>query len=322
MNFVMLVSFAALWKVHGLVVRLSSEEAQRTVGSLAVILALKDDQANQRWPNTDTTILKLMLAARYRRASDSRDEIYSLVALSSEEQPLPYPPTYKKDPSTLFFEFTAHTIQQQRNLTILGTCIYGMSRIVKPTWVPDYSLEEQHYCDLTLATQPFCASGNNTCEVSIDLNHQALVAHGIILEQIKDLSVGRIHYQFDYVGDKDRKSYLSRLDKQKEQIDDVRTMVASSLRYLHKDEQWEAFWRLLVGDGTDEQTRATPDFGDDVKESCEIVDTLSADYQTSRQFNPNMLERVLARLALMVIGRQLRMTESGLVGWVPDVARK
>jgi hypothetical protein len=82
----------------------------------------------------------LLWDTRYRRASDPRDKIYSLLGLMGDPMSKLLQPDYTKSVSEVYSNATHHLVAQHSSLDpICGQQVQGR-RGDLPSWVPDYSL--------------------------------------------------------------------------------------------------------------------------------------------------------------------------------------
>ena len=83
---------------------------------------------------------ELLWDTRYRRATDPRDNIYSLLGLMGDPMSNLLQPDYSKSVSEVYANSTLYLITQNSSLDIIcGQQIHGRRQDL-PSWVPDYTL--------------------------------------------------------------------------------------------------------------------------------------------------------------------------------------
>lgn len=162
-----------------------SPEAQRAHGQMTVIFMGKYNLTKQ---SSDTSLFGLVQRTRSRLASDSRDKIYGVVALTSDTHPLPFPPTYDITVDHLFEEFAAHVIRLNESLEIFKCCSYLPGRTNCPSWVPDWRHDEGLTVGINPEREPFRAAGASCWDASTAIQNHVLGVDAICLDRLQNVT--------------------------------------------------------------------------------------------------------------------------------------
>ena len=315
-----LSTFATAWHVIGGKIHLLSPEAQKNLGSIIGVCAIKNHVNVKDHPQT--SLLELLRSAQSRQATDPRDRIYSLVSLASNTRPLPYPPSYEVSTATLYLDIAEHMISQQNGLDILGFCVFQSGVRDNPSWVPDWS-KDVASVDLRANKVPYCATGSHTCNAVLAENRQHLLVRGKPYDRINDLSECHMKLSGNFTGGGDWDEYKPILRKQSVVLHDVLRMIASSPRYLFESGRRETFSRALVGDRMAEDGARVSD------QFLKLVWQFRENVGNFLDGDPDIdglkfieHEQVESRLVYIASGRRFCLTRSGHVGWVPLETQK
>ena len=315
-----LSAFATAWHASGGKIHLLSPEAQRNLGSIIGVCAIKNYVNVKDHPKT--SLLELFRSAQSLQATDPRDRIYSLVSLASNTRPLPYPPTYQVSTATLYLDTAEHMISQEEGLDILGFCVFQNGASDNPSWVPDWSINVTSV-DLRAKKVPYCATGSHICNAILAENRQQLLVRGIPYDWIKDLSDCYMKLSGNFTGGGGWESYKPILRKQSAVLHDAEKIIASSPRYLFESGRKEAFSRAIVGDRMSEDGATVSDqFLRSVWQFRENVDSFIVADPDIDDLKFLEHEQVESRLAYIASGRRFCSTRLGHVGWVPLETQK
>jgi len=87
-------------------------------------------------------LLRLLPVVRDFDASDKRDKIYSVLAISADGQDKAFQPDYSKPTSEVYTNLAKYILQRDRALDLLGSCCSKRCLMGLPSWVPDWSTSE------------------------------------------------------------------------------------------------------------------------------------------------------------------------------------
>ncbi|KAH7391831.1 hypothetical protein BKA66DRAFT_458562 [Pyrenochaeta sp. MPI-SDFR-AT-0127] len=142
-----------LWSVfQKAIVWLSQHTAFRT-DRMVLINSIKTISGRQEWDHNESAnvvsgLPTLLLLTTLFRATDPKDNIFSLLGLTKEtrstnEWPKVLNPDYSRSVQDLYREVTKYCIRTEGNLSILSQCDCSYSRVKEssfPSWVPRWDL--------------------------------------------------------------------------------------------------------------------------------------------------------------------------------------
>jgi len=291
--------FGTLVAKLGLSGLMLSHAARLNIGLLCQLLVIRD-QLDKR--SIETTLLRLAFRARNRQATDPRDKLYSLSGIATDKSPLPYPPSYRIGAEQLFKDFAAHTIRQNRSLEILVSCHFS-SNARGPSWVPDWSVHEESAIEINRGLMPFCASGTNSWDDATTVDHNTLTVPAILVDHIKKVS----------------QNFLPGVPFVQNLIKTSTDITLTSQYYASKNDQYQAWWRTLVGSRRGNNERVRPEFEQQVRAYLDVKTGLRRETPESDHGTP-MYYEVEFRITSMASMRRFCLTEMGILGWVPQAA--
>ena len=317
-NLSYLMTFGTLWVFLQLKTKLLSRESQLAVGQLALAFRVINGLSDESQSNAYCSLLSLASTIRTRQATDPRDKLYSVVPLATDQESLPYSPTYKVDTEVLYRDFAAHVITRRNNLDIFNSCFYDSCSDL-PTWVPDWSTQLVAHYPLEPKHSEFHASGYYTQTTIAEAKGKILIVKASILEQVEQLSDSKLHLGDNYLQDY-YESYVSMVRNQQQAAQSLSSMVASSSLYANEESQREAFWRAFLGESnTNDQLSA--ELERKVQQFCTNLDSIIANEIDLAHFNAQAYGATEERLVHNASGRKICLTHTGRVGWVPGAAR-
>ncbi|KAF2028216.1 HET-domain-containing protein, partial [Setomelanomma holmii] len=86
------------------------------------------------------TLLHLLDKTRYCKATDPRDKVYALLAISPEKDEKSLAPDYSLSPTEVFLSIARYLLVRYDNLDVLCHCQGTPSPHGLPSWVPDWSI--------------------------------------------------------------------------------------------------------------------------------------------------------------------------------------
>jgi hypothetical protein len=188
-------------------------------------------------------------------ATDPRDRIYGLLALSNDNDKLGIKPDYANSCTEQIYTSTARAIIKAGDLDLLRLVQFPKYRNQLPSWVPDWR-GRLYPCFSTVTPNPtqlrlFASSGSTTPSLLSTDSSNILGVEGYLVDEIED--VGSPWFVPD---DAEFNSvvchnYLS-------QIKYMCTIAAAKGFTIYDDPQRksEAFWRIPIGDVEDTVTRS------------------------------------------------------------------
>ena len=227
--------FALIWIRIEELVWLKSFAAEHALRQVATLHVTRDSLSQQ---STVNSLFELVRRARTRLASDPRDRIYGLVALASDVNPLPFPPTYEINVNLLYEEFAAHVIRQNKNLNIFECCTSQPGLRECPSWVPDWR-NPDFSGTINSEKDSFRAAGTSYWDTNTAVVNHSLGVEAFCLDQIQKVSspgpfpnsVGLKNWENDF---------LPITKWQQNTIRETMEMTSSSLLYRSEQERWHA----------------------------------------------------------------------------------
>ena len=310
--------FAFIWVHIQELVWLKSFAAEHALRQVATLHITRDYLSQQSPVNS---LFELVRRARTRLASDPRDMIYGLVALASDVNPLPFPPTYEITVIRLYEEFAIHVIRQNKNLDIFECCTFQPGLREHPSWVPDWR-DSDFSGTINPEKDSFRAAGTSYWDTSTAVVNHSLGVEAICLDQLQNISslgpfpnsVGLKTWESDF------------LPLAKWQQNTIReTMEITSLSRLYRSEQerWQAWWRAFIGEMKTDLGRATPDDEQLVRSYRKLIDRLVNDGPNRKDTvrDRDTFGEIYARALRMALHRNFCLSLEGRIGWVPRAAQ-
>ena len=315
-KFEALHEFCILFDLLKLTVWFKSIAAQRALGQIAGLHFTKDHLSQ---PSAENSLLELVKRNRTRIASDPKDMIYGLLALSSDTNPLPFAPTYEIDVDHLYEEFTAHVIRQNESLEIFDNCFFQPGLKKCPSWVPDWRYSENFTIPINLEEDSFNAAGESRWDTSTNIVNHSLGVDAICLDRLQNLtSPGPTPNAF---GLTNFESHEVLLKWQQNIIRETTEMTSLSLLYKSELERWHAWWRTFIGERKNEVERAAPDYERCVVSYKEVLNGMSNHDLDTQNLRHREFQEVCSSVGQMENNRRFCLTLEGRIGWVPLAAR-
>ena len=311
--------FAAIWIYIEDAVWPKALAAQRALGQVAGLHLTRDHLSQQ---STANSLFELVRRTRTRLASDPRDMIYGLVALASDENPLPFPPTYEITVHYLFEAFAAHVIRQNKNLDVFECCNFQPGLRDCPSWVPDWRDSEEPALPINPEKGSFRAAGTTYWDTSMAVVNHLLGVEAICLDQLQNITSPRPFS--NSVGLTDWENAILPLAKWlQDTIRNTMEMTSLSFLYRSKQERWHAWWRTLIGDKKVGQGRATPNCEELVRSYKKVIDILVNHGRDKpiRERDSNGFAEIYNSAILMASSRKFCLSQEGRIGWVPSAAQ-
>lgn len=133
-------------------------------------------------------LFRTLLFHRLKESTDPRDKIYSLLGLTSASGELEI--DYKKDVRQVYIDATTYVIRTSRKLDVLWAIPPHRNRFNLPSWVSDWSIDEERQTELAWGLQEpkleyiYHASGTRGAEAAVRPEEGVLVARGLIVTTI------------------------------------------------------------------------------------------------------------------------------------------
>ena len=315
-TFEALHDFCILWTFLQQMAWLKSIAAQRALGQIAGLHFTKDHLSQ---PSAVNSLFELVKRNRTRIATDPKDMIYGLVALSSDTNPLPFAPTYEIGVDHLYEEFAAHVIRQSESLEIFDECFFQPGLKKCPSWVPDWRNSEDFTSPINLEEDGFNAAGKSRWDTSTIIVNHSLGVEAICLDHIQNLtSPGTTP---NTLGLTDFESHEQVLRWQQNIIRETMEMTSLSLLYKSELERWHAWWRTIIGEKKNDAERATPDYERRVLSYKEVINGMVNHDLDTQNFRQLEFQDVGYSVSGMETNRKFCLTLEGRIGWVPHAAQ-
>ncbi|KAF2165959.1 hypothetical protein M409DRAFT_55320 [Zasmidium cellare ATCC 36951] len=168
-------------------------------GTIPVVL----DTNKRRFENGTHPLYDLLVNTRDSEATDSRDKVYSILALSNERHEAAIQPDYSQSVEEVYTRLAKTLIMTSRSMDALGLA-GGARKYDVPSWVADWSVRYEWVPDpfpTFLAGEVwedgarirlFNADGDRPMEVEFEDNGRCLVARGFQCDTITNISSPRI----------------------------------------------------------------------------------------------------------------------------------
>lgn len=316
-DFECLNGFCSVLIVTGPSVWLKSNAAQHAVAQICSA-GLTKEYLSQR--SAANSLLALVERTRNRLATDPRDKIYGVIALSSDIIPLPFAPTYEISVHHLFEEFAAHLIRQNENLDIFGWCAFQPVLREWPSWVPDWRCLEGVTVPVNPKEQSFHAAGKTCWDTSTVIINHSLGVDAICLDRLQNITSPGPSPNFFGLTDWET-TYLPIFKWRQNVIRETMEMTSLSVLYRSEKERWQAWWQTFIGERSNDFERATPDYETRVRSFIEAIDSIISedlDVEIDRINEHYSIELCMGR---MTHNRRFCLTLKGCIGWVPLAAR-
>lgn len=141
----------------------------------------------------NNTLLDLLNQYRRQDSTDPRDKVFALLGLARDVSSLGCKADYSKTVVEVYSNLARSYIQRDSNLDIVGYVQHGSGLVGLPSWVPDWTRQEDVPINFRTPIVPGTylnhnAGGGNDSIISISSDGKALNTRGVIIDSIAKLS--------------------------------------------------------------------------------------------------------------------------------------
>lgn len=146
----------------------------------------------------DLDLLSALQRFRGCQSSDPRDKVYAMLSITTDGQDKALDPDYSLTVAQVYTSLAIHLIQREKRLDILGHCTITDPTNGLPSWVPDWSVNNNQqpfgkYAPNAGGTfvRVYNCSGDTLANVRFVEETRALVTKGLIVDNVKEVCESR-----------------------------------------------------------------------------------------------------------------------------------
>jgi hypothetical protein len=136
-------------------------------------------------------LFRTLLFHRLKEATDPRDKVYSLLGLTSASDEIEV--NYRRDVKKVYIDTATYVIRTSGKLDVLWAVPPHRDRFSLPSWVPDWSIDEDLQAEMAWGLQEpkleyiYHASGTTVAEATVSSEEGILTAKGVVVTTIAQL---------------------------------------------------------------------------------------------------------------------------------------
>ncbi|KAI8941232.1 hypothetical protein NX059_002467 [Plenodomus lindquistii] len=132
------------------------------------------------------TLLQFLDQSRHCDATDPRDKVFALLAMTPENSEQELLPNYRQSVQDVYISLARYLITRDGNLDVLSHCTRHEQFHKFPSWVPDWSTKRtsKAFIHPSVGTKTYMADGGLTPSIRFDNKTGALHLQGRIIDSI------------------------------------------------------------------------------------------------------------------------------------------